>query len=44
MQENQRKWERFKEEYGASDEAAQLYDQSQKQLQDFYDYGSGPWD
>ncbi|WP_446745591.1 eCIS core domain-containing protein [Silvibacterium acidisoli] len=36
VQENQRNWEKFKEEYGDSDDAAQLYDQGQKAADDWY--------
>jgi hypothetical protein len=35
VQENKRKYEKFKEEYGDSDEASRLYDQSQKAADDF---------
>jgi hypothetical protein len=36
VQENQRNWEKFKEEYGDSDAAAQAYEQSLKHAEDVY--------
>ena len=36
VQEQQRKWEKFKEDYGDSPAAAQLYDQAQKHADDVY--------
>lgn len=44
VQEQQRNWEKFKADYGDSDEAAHLYDESLKQADDFFNYGRGPWD
>ena len=42
LQEQQRNWEKFKEEYGDSDAAAQLYQQAQKHAEDVY-YGLEPF-
>ena len=43
VQENQRKWEEFKKDYGDSDEAWLLYLQGQKQADDWAN-GITPWD
>jgi hypothetical protein len=43
VQENQRRYEKFKEDYGDSDDANLLYQQSLKAEEDFYN-GITPWD